>query len=261
MTQFTLNNGAIFTQQDNGYNFRTFNGKKTRCSKADFEAAHAQFVKEENARQNAQNHFTNIDPLTETDDANTPAILNQYGCVDCSKCNVKHCIHRDCMRRNPVSVDGLGLCPRLHIKTEEQIVEEAEEIKEEEAVQEAQEEIAAKPKRTRKSKDIGFTGTIILADDKIADVTLTTKQVAFMMHLSDSCFWERGLQSSLWVDVLCDEIGGEFAGKPMTVGAMISTLCEKGIGRRFKERINNRKCTCFELTELGQKVAEQLGLE
>ena len=46
----------------------------------------------------------------------------------------------------------------------------------------------------------------------------------------------------------------------MTVGAMISTLCEKGLGIRGKEKMNGRKATFFELTEMGKKVAGDLGL-
>ena len=118
---------------------------------------------------------------------------------------------------------------------------------------------APKAKKTRKSKDIAYT---YYADDAhtTALFTLTAKQVDFIRHLPDTCFWEKGLDSTPWTDVLCDEIGGQFAGKPMTVGAMISTLCEKGIAYRGKDRINNRTCTYMGLTEIGQAVAIDLGL-
>ena len=91
-------------------------------------------------------------------------------------------------------------------------------------------------------------------------VTLTAKQVDFIRHLPDTNFWENGLDSAVWTDVLADEIGGQFAGKPMTTGAMISTLCEKGLGTRTKEKVNNRTATSFELTNLGKMVAAELGL-
>ena len=91
-------------------------------------------------------------------------------------------------------------------------------------------------------------------------VILTPKQVDFIKHLPDTCFWEDGVQSQIWIDCLCDEIGGQFAAKPMTVGAMISTLCEKGLGLRSTDRKNNRKCVSFQLTELGQKIATELGI-
>lgn len=91
-------------------------------------------------------------------------------------------------------------------------------------------------------------------------ITLTEKQVDFMHHLPDTCFWEDGLDSIIWVDCLCDEIGGQFEGKPMTVGAMISTICEKGLGSRGSDRREGRKCTSFALTDLGKLVAMDLGL-
>lgn len=109
-----------------------------------------------------------------------------------------------------------------------------------------------KTKKPRKSKDIAHESY---------GVTLTAKQVDFMKHLPDTCFWDSGLDSEIWTDVLCDDIGGQFKGKPMTVGAMISTLCEKGLGVRCRQKINNRMSTSFKLTELGKKIATKLGVE
>lgn len=159
-----------------------------------------------------------------------PAVINEYGCVDCHNCPVDGCVHRNCMRRNPTSVGGLGECPRLKVKKRES---------------------APKKKRTRKSKDTAYDGN---------GITLTAKQVDFIRHLPDTCFWENGLNSALWTDVLADEIGGQFAGKPMTTGAMISTICEKGLANRAADRVNGRKATFMALTELGKKVAAELGL-
>lgn len=138
------------------------------------------------------------------------------------------------------------------------VIDESEKTEE---AKEIQKELAPKKARKpRKSKDIAFKTTIALADDRIADVTLTAKQVDFIHHLPDTCFWEEGLDSCVWVDCLCDDIGGQFAGKPMTVGAMISTLCEKDLGTLATRRRENRKCVSFELTELGKRVAAELGL-
>ena len=111
---------------------------------------------------------------------------------------------------------------------------------------------AAKP---RKSKDVAFE-----MDTIIGNVTLTAKQVDFIHHLPDTCFWEHGLDSTPWCDVLADEIGGQFANKPMTVGAMISTLREKHLISVGQDKINGRKCKYFELTEVGKAVAKRLGL-
>lgn len=115
----------------------------------------------------------------------------------------------------------------------------------------AEEPKAKKERKPRKSKDVAY---------EAEGVTLTAKQVDFIKHLPDTCFWENGLDSCIWVDCLCDDIQGQFKGKPMTVGAMISTLCEKGLGSRGSERRDGRKCTSFQLTTRGKAVAKGLGL-
>lgn len=92
-------------------------------------------------------------------------------------------------------------------------------------------------------------------------VTLTEKQVDFIKHIPDTCFYENGLESTMWIDVLADEIGGQFAEKPMTVGAMISTLREKDLIYVAEDRVNGRKCKFFGFTELGKRVASELGLK
>lgn len=133
----------------------------------------------------------------------------------------------------------------------EAVIEATEESQTTEETQQIAKEFAPKKKSTRKSKDIAYDGN---------GITLTAKQVDFIHHLPDTNFWENGLDSCIWVDCLCDDIGGQFEDKPMTVGAMISTLCEKGLGIRTKEKVNNRTSTSFELTNLGKMVAAELGL-
>lgn len=113
----------------------------------------------------------------------------------------------------------------------------------------------AKKPRTKKVQEGGFE-----YDDNGTKITLTAKQADFFKHLPDTDFWEDGVNSVIWIDCLCDEIGGQFASKPMTVGAMISTICEKGLGTRTADRRDGRKCMSFELTDLGKKVATALGL-
>ena len=132
----------------------------------------------------------------------------------------------------------------------ESAVEATEESQTTEETKQIAKEFAPK-KRTRKSKDIAYDGN---------GTTLTAKQVDFIRHLPDTCFWENGLDSAVWTDVLADEIGGQFAGKPMTTGAMISTICEKGLASRANDRVNGRKSTFMVLTELGKRVAAELGL-
>ena len=133
----------------------------------------------------------------------------------------------------------------------ESAIEATEESQTTEETQQIAKEFAPKKKRIRKSKDIAYDGN---------GITLTAKQVDFIRHLPDTNFWENGLDSAVWTDVLADEIGGQFAGKPMTTGAMISTICEKGLANRATDRVNGRKSTFMVLTELGKKVAAELGL-
>lgn len=93
------------------------------------------------------------------------------------------------------------------------------------------------------------------------EITLTEKQVDFFHHMQDTCFWEQGLDSAPWIDVLCDEIGGQFESKPMVVGAMVSTLREKNLLTVGVQRVNGRKAKFFELTDMGKEVAAELGLQ
>lgn len=93
------------------------------------------------------------------------------------------------------------------------------------------------------------------------EIILTEKQVDFFHHMQDTCFWEQGLDSTPWIDILCDEIGGQFENKPMTVGAMVSTLREKGLLTVGVQRVNGRKAKYFALTDLGKKVVTELGLK
>lgn len=102
----------------------------------------------------------------------------------------------------------------------------------------------------RRSKDVAL---------EVEGVTLTAKQLDFMRHLDDSDYCN--VKTGVWVDFLQEEIGGQFADKPMTVGAMISTLREKGIieVRRETRSDGNSvgvKCRSIHLTELGWKVFE-----
>lgn len=149
--------------------------------------------------------------------------------------------------------------PKMVEITDEEAFEEALERAEEDIITEEGQEVVREMKKEKKAKRAKKNIAFSVTHDGI-EISLTEKQVDFINHLPDTNFWEHGLNSCIWVDCLCDEIGGQFADKPMTVGAMISTLCEKGLGVRAKERINGRKCTSFELTELGKKVAKELGL-
>lgn len=109
----------------------------------------------------------------------------------------------------------------------------------------------AEKRVVKKRKRVSATAqTITLADNK--EVILTEKQVDFLRHLPDSADWENDVDSVLWIDTLCDDIGGQFENKPMVVGAMVSTLCEKGI----IIRVNEEKHSPFQLTDLGKRSYE-----
>lgn len=104
-------------------------------------------------------------------------------------------------------------------------------------------------KKVRRSKDVAYED---------GETTLTAKQVDFIRHLPDTEFWEHGVDSCIWVDCLCEDIKGQFEDKPMTVGAMVSTLCEKGLGIRVRQKVNGRTATSFELTTKGKLIAGEL---
>ena len=123
-------------------------------------------------------------------------------------------------------------------------------------------EDAPKPARKRRPKDVAAE-----FETTEGAVTLTAKQVDFLREVAQ--LGEDDLLGSLvtgcWCDVLCDAIGGQFTGKPMTVGAMLSTLCEKGLGERSKEERETDKgrterVTSFCLTDLGRQVWTAMGL-
>ena len=111
-------------------------------------------------------------------------------------------------------------------------------------------------KKTRRSKDVAFE----YCPNGTDTVTLTAKQVEFMVEMTKTSFWENGLESTLWCDILADEIGGQFAGKPMTVGAMISTLREKDLVVVGRDTSRQGKPKYMALTDLGKAVAKDLGL-
>lgn len=112
--------------------------------------------------------------------------------------------------------------------------------------------------RKNKSKDVAF---------EHEGTTLTAKQADFLRELDvagEATLGNKG--TGWWTDCICDEIGGQFAGKPMVVGAMISTLCEKGLGVRSKESRDQgngrtKKVTSFALTDAGREIWEAMGLK
>lgn len=255
---FELNGITYKWNPDTNRYSKTENGKTTRIGYVEYSKAHFDFQ---------QSTLDNQPSKTEVEnDLEKPANLDEFGCVDCSKCNVEKCVHRDCMRRNPKNVGGLGECPRL----DNGIVGEAEKMAEETGIELAEAELAVNvekakktPRKPRKSKDIAFVFTPIGDDSR--QITLTAKQVDFLQELTNTDLWD-GFDTTIWTDILCDEIGGQFEDKPMTVGAMISTLCEKGLAERGKgnytDPVTNRtrKSTYMAFTGLGEVMMNELGL-
>lgn len=130
---------------------------------------------------------------------------------------------------------------------------ELEARKAEQAKKDAETEKNFNKKKTerkpRRSKDIAFESN---------GVTLTKKQVQFIKLMPSDDFYENGLESILWVDVFVDTISGEF--NPMSAGAMVSTLKEKGLITVEKQRVNGKNSKCMTFTDLGQQIAKELGL-
>lgn len=242
---------TTYNESNGRYYKKTGDGKKTRISAAAYDAAAAEWVEmvkgnaernaeqdevdavldELNHEQNEANNFTNIG-RKEIEDRKTEKSKLPKGFKIESNWDgdtTTYLVYKDGERLS------------AHWRYEDAVAA---------AVEAAKATPAEKPKK-RKSKDIAH---------EFEGVTLTAKQVDFIKHLPDSDFWEN-LDSEIWVDCLCDEIGGQFKGKPMTVGAMISTLCEKKLGARCRQKVDGRMATSFKLTELGQKMAAELGVE
>lgn len=89
---------------------------------------------------------------------------------------------------------------------------------------------------------------------KPADPTmLTEKQLLFLTEIRKDGFYEKGLESSLYIPVLVDTL--EDTMNYMTVGAMVSTLREKGlIVVGVSDAHTGKKMKYFEFTELGKQV-------
>jgi hypothetical protein len=135
-------------------------------------------------------------------------------------------------------------------EAEEQEARQAREERQAESDKVAEDAInKKKAKKARRSKDIAFESN---------GVTLTTKQVRFLQRMSEDCFFENGVDSKLWIDVYCETVADEF--NPMAVGAMVSTLREKGLISVAQDRVNGKKCKWMMFTETGKQVAKELGL-
>lgn len=97
------------------------------------------------------------------------------------------------------------------------------------------------------------------------EIGLTEKHMVFLTGLPKCFCWDHGLDSSVWVFDVRDTL--ESVGMAgMTVGAMISTLREKGllyvgVGEVKNTNGRARHEKYIELTDTGKKVAEALGIK
>ena len=131
----------------------------------------------------------------------------------------------------------------------------------EEASDRAAEEAVNHPKRS--SRSLRKAARVVVVDGR--EIGLTEKHVTFIENLPKCYYWDRGLDSSVWVFDVRDTL--EVVGMAgMTVGAMVSTLREKGLlcvmlGAVESANGRTRREKYIELTETGKKVAEALGIE
>lgn len=315
MTTFTYNN-IDYTVTDNGYYYKTVNGKKTRISLKAFEAARNAAIAESEAKmdeamdrkveeaqskkeamERSMNRMEGeVDTITQEDldnaaedptvtleqftdmlaEAELAQTIAEYEESFIEEEKAEILIDMKGKEELDEAMKSLGYYPidsawnDIRYATPQHEVMAWDTVKEgmdwakdrmteatfngtakEETPKEAKPKKARKPRRSKDSKEFEVDGQ---------KISLTPKQIDFIQHLPDTCFWDNGLDSCIWVDCLCDDIGGQFADKPMTVGAMISTLCEKGLGDRIAERRDGKKCTSFELTETGKAIAEMLGV-
>ena len=131
----------------------------------------------------------------------------------------------------------------------------------EEAKAQAEAEAPAKKpakKAKRAKKNVAFAATIALADDKVAEVTLTTNQVNFLNRIPTADEFVQGADSTFYTDLYCDTIADIM--NAMVVGAIISTLREKDLIYVEQGRVNGKKCKYFGFTELGKAILKEMGL-
>lgn len=256
-TTFTLNN-AEYIDTMNGRYYKVEDGKKTRISKAAYEEAfeaYTESLREEETNEQTEDEQDSIEyrgyKITGDDNIGWVAIDPQGSFAPTSfatLADAKKAVDEDCdLKAEKAFNEKASGKPEKTQKTTK-VQKDSKKAKDAKKAKE----------KAPKAKKVPEGGAEFEIDD--LKVILTAKQVDFIKHLPDTDFWENGIDSKIWVDCLCDDIKGQFEGKPMTVGAMISTLCEKGLGLRAKEKINNRKATSFCLTELGKQVAQKLGL-
>lgn len=90
-----------------------------------------------------------------------------------------------------------------------------------------------------------------------ASVILTPKQLEFMERLSECPGWkETGTEGEYVASQYAEELSDSM--NPMAMGAVLTTLREKGLVTTKKERMGGIKCCIFQLTADGAEVYKSL---
>lgn len=134
----------------------------------------------------------------------------------------------------------------------------------EQAEQEDQEKAPPKPEKTHPvpgghrstPKRRTQEGSVSVASGDIS-VTLTPKQLEFMERLSECPGWkDTGVTGEYVASQYAEELSDTM--NPMSMGAVLTTMREKGILSTRKARMGGIKCCIFQLTEVGIAVYKEL---
>ena len=99
-------------------------------------------------------------------------------------------------------------------------------------------------------------GSVSVALGEVS-VLLTPKQLEFMERLSECPGWsEDGVSGEYTASEYAQELSDTM--NPMSMGAVLTTLREKGLLQTEKRRVGAIKCCVFKLTDLGVQVYNKL---
>lgn len=249
-SQFTLSNGDIYTDNGKGYYFRMDDAGKTRIKKSEFDEAHAKW--EQEVLAHTVGTINNIADLV-----------------------VEGVVEREKKERtfpDAKSVGDHAIDTQWRAEIEEYAgkrfdeatwdwKEDSGEFKrfmadlEVNITEKVLTALFGKKKKVRKQsvKIGGFEFT----ENGGVQIVLTPKQVEFIKALPATSYWQTGIDSILWIDVLCDEL----EMPPMTIGAMVTTLRQKHIITVGADKRETRKVKWFEFTDLGKVVLGRMGIE
>lgn len=101
----------------------------------------------------------------------------------------------------------------------------------------------------------------VKAEPKVKDpMFITDLQRFFLDNMRKDDFYEHGMDSCLWVPILADTLNS-LGMAPMTTGAMVSTLREKGMLNVCKDRCDGKVMKFIALTDLGKQVMVREGFD